>query len=216
MTYVATLLYFVVKVLTLRELVKAVLRLELMLSSNGSLHVMRAIPAVRFRTMCCAAMCIRWRSGSKLKSYKSHRKSQIQSSLHHIYPLQFIPHTACNMLLQQHTHYHCATSVIQHTTATTYTLPLCNITYILSYNTPLQQHTHYHCATSHTSIIQHNTPLQQHTHYHIHPIKQHNTTTTSHHTTHHTTAINHCTALHTSLPHNATCQTSPNLLDDVL
>lgn len=56
--------------LTLSELVKDVLRFELMLSSNGSLQVMRAMPAVRFLTMCWAAMCIRWRSGSKLKSCK--------------------------------------------------------------------------------------------------------------------------------------------------
>ena len=55
--------------LTLREFVKDVFRFELMLRRRGSLQVMSAMPAVRFRTMCCAAMCMRWMSGSKLKSY---------------------------------------------------------------------------------------------------------------------------------------------------
>lgn len=50
---------------------KAALRLELMLSKSGSLQVIRAMPAVRFRTICWAAMCIRCRSGSKLKSCKT-------------------------------------------------------------------------------------------------------------------------------------------------
>ena len=59
--------------LTLREFVNVALRFVLMLRSRGSLHVMRAMPAVRWRTMWWAARCIRWMSGSRAKSWRRER-----------------------------------------------------------------------------------------------------------------------------------------------
>ena len=58
------------QVRTLRAEVKAFLTLELMLSRRGSRQVMRAMPAVRCRTMWWAARCIRWMSGSRAKSWR--------------------------------------------------------------------------------------------------------------------------------------------------
>ena len=56
--------------LTLRVFVNVALRLVLILRSSGSLQVMRAMPAVRWRTMWWAARCIRWMSGSRAKSWR--------------------------------------------------------------------------------------------------------------------------------------------------
>ncbi len=49
----------------------AFLKLLVIDNSNGSLQVIMAIPAVRLRTICTAAVCIRTTSGSREKSYKN-------------------------------------------------------------------------------------------------------------------------------------------------
>ncbi len=54
--------------LTLMVAAKEALRFVAMERSSGSRQVIIAMPAVRWRTMCCAAMCMRWMSGSMAKS----------------------------------------------------------------------------------------------------------------------------------------------------